>query len=97
MTILFDEIVFGPVKSRRFGVSLGINLLPLSYKYCTFNCIYCECGWTINKNAASSRIFLLVQVEPGLYGRCFVFGLVLVAKFIEMDIIDVILSPFLMM
>jgi wyosine [tRNA(Phe)-imidazoG37] synthetase (radical SAM superfamily) len=46
MTILFGEIVFGPVKSRRFGVSLGINLLPKNYKYCTFNCVYCECGWT---------------------------------------------------
>ncbi len=46
MTILFEEIVFGPVKSRRFGVSLGMNLLPVDYKYCTFNCVYCECGWT---------------------------------------------------
>lgn len=43
---LFDEIVFGPVKSRRFGISLGINLLPFTHKFCTFNCIYCECGWT---------------------------------------------------
>jgi wyosine [tRNA(Phe)-imidazoG37] synthetase (radical SAM superfamily) len=43
---LFDDIVFGPVMSRRLGVSLGINLLPRDYKYCTFNCIYCECGWT---------------------------------------------------
>jgi len=46
MTFLFDKIIFGPVSSRRLGVSLGINLLPLDYKYCTFNCIYCECGWT---------------------------------------------------
>jgi len=44
--ILFDEIVFGPVISRRLGVSLGINLMPLTNKLCTFNCIYCECGWT---------------------------------------------------
>jgi wyosine [tRNA(Phe)-imidazoG37] synthetase (radical SAM superfamily) len=43
---LFSDIVFGPVMSRRLGVSLGINLLPLNYKYCSFNCIYCECGWT---------------------------------------------------
>jgi wyosine [tRNA(Phe)-imidazoG37] synthetase (radical SAM superfamily) len=43
---LFDSVVFGPVHSRRLGVSLGINLLPTGYKYCTFNCIYCECGWT---------------------------------------------------
>ena len=43
---LFDKIIFGPVISRRLGVSLGINLLPLTNKLCTFNCIYCECGWT---------------------------------------------------
>ena len=43
---LFDNIVFGPVYSRRLGVSLGINLLPVDNKFCNFNCIYCECGWT---------------------------------------------------
>lgn len=46
MAILFHDIVFGPIKSRRFGISLGINLLPLENKVCNFNCIYCECGWT---------------------------------------------------
>lgn len=45
-TFLFDEIIFGPVKSRRLGVSLGINLLPVKRKICNFNCIYCECGLT---------------------------------------------------
>lgn len=48
---LFNEIIFGPVKSRRLGVSLGINLLPTDYKYCTYNCIYCECGWTQKHNS----------------------------------------------
>jgi len=43
-TFLFDSIVFGPVKSRRLGASLGINLLPTSGKICSFDCIYCECG-----------------------------------------------------
>ncbi|MCK9421651.1 MAG: radical SAM protein [Bacteroidales bacterium] len=43
---LFHEVVFGPVRSRRLGLSLGVNLLPLHSKFCTFNCIYCECGWT---------------------------------------------------
>ena len=47
-TFLFDKIIFGPVASRRFGVSLGINLLPIGHKACTFNCIYCECGWTLS-------------------------------------------------
>lgn len=46
-TFLFNEIIFGPVKSRRLGVSLGINLLPTKNKICNFNCIYCECGWTL--------------------------------------------------
>lgn len=46
---LFDRIIFGPVKSRRLGVSLGINLLPNNSKLCNFNCIYCECGWTPGK------------------------------------------------
>jgi len=46
MAILFNGIVFGPIKSRRFGLSLGINLLPIRNKVCNFNCIYCECGWT---------------------------------------------------
>lgn len=48
-TFLFDKIIFGPVKSRRLGVSLGINLLPTNIKVCSFDCIYCECGWTPKK------------------------------------------------
>ena len=51
-TFLFDEIVFGPVQSRRLGVSLGMNLLPVDCKYCNFDCIYCECG----RNSPLSRI-----------------------------------------
>jgi len=43
-TFLFDKIIFGPVQSRRLGVSLGINLLPINKKICSFDCIYCECG-----------------------------------------------------
>ncbi len=44
-TILFNHIVFGPIKSRRLGNSLGVNLLPKFGKWCSFDCIYCECGW----------------------------------------------------
>ena len=40
-----EEVVFGPIRSRRLGSSLGINLLPEKGKICTFDCIYCECGW----------------------------------------------------
>jgi wyosine [tRNA(Phe)-imidazoG37] synthetase (radical SAM superfamily) len=55
-TFLFDEIIFGPVKSRRLGVSLGINLLPVNRKVCNFNCIYCECGWTNNSDAKGEKL-----------------------------------------
>lgn len=48
-TSLFHDIIFGPVRSRRLGLSLGVNLLPLESKLCSFNCIYCECGWTPDK------------------------------------------------
>lgn len=44
-TILFPSPIFGPVHSRRLGVSLGVNLLPSDGKLCTFDCIYCECGF----------------------------------------------------
>lgn len=44
-TFLFDQTIFGPIISRRLGVSLGINLLPNHTKLCSFDCIYCECGW----------------------------------------------------
>ena len=40
-----EELVFGPIHSRRLGSSLGINLLPRKGKLCDFDCIYCECGW----------------------------------------------------
>ncbi len=55
-TFLFNDIIFGPVKSRRFGVSLGVNLLPENYKFCTFNCVYCECGWTYKNNAEKIKL-----------------------------------------
>lgn len=43
--MLFPEIVYGPIHSRRLGVSLGMNLMPADGKLCSFNCIYCECGF----------------------------------------------------
>ena len=43
-TIVYPSPIFGPIKSRRLGVSLGINLLPADGKWCSFDCIYCECG-----------------------------------------------------
>ncbi len=44
MSVIFSAPIFGPVHSRRLGVSLGINLLPADGKVCSFDCIYCECG-----------------------------------------------------
>lgn len=43
--MLFDSIIYGPIRSRRLGVSLGVNLMPITAKLCTFDCVYCECGW----------------------------------------------------
>jgi wyosine [tRNA(Phe)-imidazoG37] synthetase (radical SAM superfamily) len=55
-TFLFDEIIFGPVISRRLGISLGINLLPTNIKVCSFDCIYCECGWTPKIYAEKAKL-----------------------------------------
>lgn len=43
--MLFDSIVYGPIRSRRLGLSLGVNLMPTDAKLCSFDCVYCECGW----------------------------------------------------
>lgn len=61
----FDEIVFGPIYSRRLGSSLGVNVLPTKGKLCNFDCIYCECGW--NQDGVSDKRFpRLVEVEEAL-------------------------------
>ena len=52
--MLREETVFGPIKSRRLGNSLGINLLPTKGKFCNFDCIYCECGW--NKDGLNDKV-----------------------------------------
>lgn len=49
MTVIYPSPIFGPVHSRRLGVSLGINLLPADGKVCTFDCIYCECGFNADR------------------------------------------------
>ena len=61
----FDDIVFGPIFSRRLGSSLGVNLLPSKGKLCNFDCVYCECGW--NKDGIAERIFpRLAEVEAAM-------------------------------
>ena len=67
--ILFDEIVFGPVKSRRFGVSLGINLLPLHGKMCSFNCVYCECGLNEDHKKEKNKLFTAEEINTSLRNR----------------------------
>ena len=48
-TIIYPSPIFGPIRSRRLGISLGINLLPGDGKVCTFDCIYCECGFNAER------------------------------------------------
>ena len=72
MTALFEDIIFGPVHSRRLGLSLGVNLLPLHAKICNFNCIYCECGsneerkGTGNERRFNSREDVRMHLEATL-------------------------------
>jgi wyosine [tRNA(Phe)-imidazoG37] synthetase (radical SAM superfamily) len=65
-TFLFDEIIFGPVKSRRLGVSLGINLLPVDRKICNFDCVYCECGWSTGSEKKGSHLPRRAEVYKAL-------------------------------
>jgi wyosine [tRNA(Phe)-imidazoG37] synthetase (radical SAM superfamily) len=61
---LQEGIIYGPVRSRRLRLSLGINLLPPSYKLCTFNCLYCHYGFTkIHTHDVSSCLSDLPSVE----------------------------------
>jgi wyosine [tRNA(Phe)-imidazoG37] synthetase (radical SAM superfamily) len=66
---LFNEIIFGPVKSRRLGVSLGINLLPTYQKICNYNCIYCECGWNKNIIPNETKLPARNEVKDALTAR----------------------------
>lgn len=53
--IIYQSPIFGPVHSRRLGISLGINLMPGDGKVCTFDCIYCECGFNADNRPKSPR------------------------------------------
>ncbi|MBR0394388.1 MAG: radical SAM protein [Alistipes sp.] len=65
MTALYTDIIYGPVRSRRLGLSLGVNLLPLTSKLCSFDCIYCECGWN-DEHRGERRFNTRVQVREAL-------------------------------
>jgi wyosine [tRNA(Phe)-imidazoG37] synthetase (radical SAM superfamily) len=64
---LFDQLIFGPIHSRRLGLSLGVNLLPTDAKICSFNCIYCECGF--NTTMQESPIPTREQVRETLEAK----------------------------
>lgn len=72
MPKLINTIIFGPVKSRRLGISLGVNLLPSDGKMCNYNCIYCECGWneeTHSKSKIPPMNIVIEQLEAVLKNR----------------------------
>lgn len=73
-TFLFDQIIFGPVKSRRLGVSLGVNLLPTDSKVCSFDCIYCECGWTPRKREQKAVLPERAEVAKRLEAQLIKMG-----------------------
>ena len=67
-TVIYPSPIFGPVHSRRLGVSLGINLLPEDGKFCTFDCIYCECGFN-EDHRPQKKLPTREQVREALEAR----------------------------
>lgn len=67
-TVIYPSPIFGPVHSRRLGVSLGINLLPEDGKFCTFDCIYCECGFN-EDHRPKKKLPTREQVREALEAR----------------------------
>ena len=65
----FDDIVFGPIHSRRLGSSLGINLLPHDGKLCNFDCIFCECGWNRDGRVRNPVLPSVSDVKTALEAR----------------------------
>ena len=53
---LQDSVVYGPIRSRRLGSSLGINVLPVSHKVCSSNCVYCQYGWTLPASPSNGQL-----------------------------------------
>lgn len=66
MAFLKEDLVFGPIHSRRLGNSLGVNLLPKEGKICTFNCVYCECGWNPEHRDGNARLATPQEYEATL-------------------------------
>ena len=70
--MLFQSIVYGPIHSRRLGTSLGIDLMPLEHKLCTFNCVYCECGW--NTPVSHPKLPTRAEVKEALEKKLSTFN-----------------------
>ncbi len=68
--MLFEEIIFGPIRSRRLGTSLGVNLLPTQKKICNFDCIYCECGWNADTAEVKQKLPPFEEVASHLQTKC---------------------------
>ncbi len=65
--MLFSSIIYGPIRSRRLGVSLGVNLMPTDAKLCTFDCVYCECGW--NQPVSHPQLPTREEVRESLHSQ----------------------------
>ena len=65
--MLFSSIIYGPIRSRRLGVSLGVNLMPTDAKLCTFDCVYCECGW--NQPVSHPQLPTREEVQESLHSQ----------------------------
>lgn len=65
-TIIYPSPIFGPVNSRRLGVSLGINLMPSDGKVCSFDCVYCECGFNADFRPKKKKRPTREEVREGL-------------------------------
>ena len=65
--MLFGEIAYGPIHSRRLGTSLGMEIMPLEHKLCTFNCVYCECGW--NEPVSHPKLPTREEVKAALKAK----------------------------
>ena len=68
-TVLFHSSIFGPIHSRRLGVSLGINLMPNDGKVCSFDCLYCEAGFNAQGKGTTGlplREQVRIQLESKL-------------------------------
>ncbi len=67
--MLFEHTIVGPIRSRRLGSSLGVNLLPLKHKICSYDCIYCECGWNRESEDGTLEYVSPSQVREMLEAR----------------------------